>query len=177
MALGNLELFADITYVFTQSIPTAIAAWLAFFLIVLPLTYLLIFTFYVLQHDEFKAERLYFAPLYAIGMSFKVLGTFSYLQEKLVTAALLKNDDKDYLMTLEYSFRMQVLLELLLKNLPLLILIAVNQRSTQWSPVALVTVGLNSLMLAVNLSFAITYIMRRWVDNNNTAKMRPATNP
>ena len=110
-------------------------------------------------------------------MSFKVLGTFSYLQEKLVTAALLKNDDKDYLMTLEYSFRMQVLLELLLKNLPLLILIAVNQRSTQWSPVALVTVGLNSLLLAVNLSFAITYIMRRWVDNNNNAKMRPATNP
>ena len=86
------------------------------------------------------------------------------------------NENKYRMLTLEGSFRLQTLVELLFHTLPMMIVILLDSnQKTEWTVLSLFAVWISSLMILKNLGFVTIFMLRFCVEGSEDVQLRPLT--
>ena len=79
------------------------------------------------------------------------------------------------LLSLENSYKAQVLTEFMGLNLPMVITMALNNNTVGWSGISYIAFIVTLMMFIKNVGFMTIYLIRRVIDYDIDAKMRPRT--
>ena len=164
VALGNLEWLFSIIFTaatdFGENENTKKAC--VVFILLPPLWYLFIYILYMGSHQEIETGRdrmrkILLSPLYMLAMQFKIYAGIdrfnAWFLKKFQFEELTFN-----LMTLEKSFRVQVIIELISHTLPMIIIISYYSNSLEWTGTGKFTVFLMALMFIKNLGIVTIFI-------------------
>jgi hypothetical protein len=79
------------------------------------------------------------------------------------------------MLSLENSFRTQVLVQFIFMTFPQTIIQSMNNDIVGWSGLAVFCFAITVIMFIQNLAYMTMYAIRRVIDNDPDAKMRPRT--
>jgi len=91
------------------------------------------------------------------------------------TSKFAMDDTVFQLLTLEKSFRVQVIVETFFHTLPMIFVISHYSNATEWSGLGKFTVFIMALMLIKNLGILTIFVTQKCIDGHDDPDMRPFT--
>lgn len=184
VALGNLSWILDIVYAIDNESNekwknNSLKKACVVFIFAQPLFMLFTYTLYIIQHNDIetasgKASKLFWGPVFTLLQHVKALSAFEGVHDWF--ARRVGYNESLVMLSLENTFKLQTVFELIFQSVPQMVIQSSNNRSDEkWSGIAVFTMIITVFMFVKNLSLVTIYAIRKFIDNKDEPPMRPRT--
>lgn len=177
--LGVLDWFTDgVYYAQAKFASDSLESACLTFIFFQPLWYIFMFIVYIASHEHIedrgeRGEKMCLAVPYAVLQQLKLLGSFD--KTNMIIFGKFLRRDQFLLFNLENSYRVQIVIELVLEAFPQIIIQAMNNNQTRWDDraIKLTSFLVSVAVLVKNVAILTVFFVRTVIERRESVQMRP----